>query len=433
MTSPALKFQPAAVRFRILGLLFILSFVNYLLRNNISVAQPSIQQEFHFTNTEFGWILFGFNLTYAAFQIPGGLFGDRLGPRRALTLIAIAWGLLTLLTGLAPGLVLASASASLWALATVRLLLGITNAPLFPIVASTFESWFPVANWAFPNAVCSAGLTLGQAALGPVVTLLIVKFGWRESFYILAPCGFLAAAWWWWYARDTPREHRSVTRGELHLIATGRTPRVAGPPTFAETLRVLVYPDVLRLAASYFCMNYVFYIFMQWLFEYLVAERGFTQLAGGWLYVLPFAAGAVLAVAGGAVCDALCRRIGPRWGCRVPAILGLIMVAVLVLVGARAVNPYVAVALLSLCFAFTQFTDSSYWQATTFVAGSHTAAASGVLNMGGSLPGLLSPLVGYIIDHFGWMPAFASGTVFALIGAGLWLFVRVVQPARSAA
>ena len=425
MTSAALKFQPAAVRFRILGLLFLLSFVNYLLRNNISVAQPSIQQEFHFTNTEFGWILFGFNIAYTAFQLPGGLFGDWLGPRRSLTILAIAWGVLTLLTGLAPGVPLASAGAALWSLAIVRFLLGVANAPLFPIVAATFANWFPVANWALPNGVTSAGLTLAQAALGPVVTTLIFYFGWRESFYFLAPAGFAIGLWWWWYSRDWPREHPAVTADELQLIDAGRSRPVADAASIAVTLRVMFQRDVLLLAASYFCMNVVFYIFAQWLFAYLVEERGFTLLTSGWLYALPFTAGAVMAIVGGATCDTLCRRLGPRWGCRLPGAVGMVLVAVLLLAGVRSPSPYIAVTLLSLCFAFTQFTEGSYWQATTFVAGPHTAAASGVLNTGGNLPGLLAPLIGYAIDHFGWMPAFVGGTAFALIGAALWLFVRV--------
>ena len=89
-------------------------------------------------------------------------------------------------------------------LIVVRFLLGVANAPMFPIIAGTIANWFPPGHWAFPNAVSSVGLALGQAALGPLVTLLIVEFGWRESFYILAPLGLLGGAWWYWYGRDMP-------------------------------------------------------------------------------------------------------------------------------------------------------------------------------------------------------------------------------------
>jgi predicted MFS family arabinose efflux permease len=88
-------------------------------------------------------------------------------------------------------------------------------------------------------------------------------------------------------------------------------------------------------------------------------------------------------------------------------------------------DPYVAVALLSLCFGFTLFTDTCYWAAATYASGDHTASATGLMNFGGNIPGLLAPLFGFAVDHVGWVPTIASGSVFALVGAVLWLFVRL--------
>jgi hypothetical protein len=60
-------------------------------------------------------------------------------------------------------------------------------------------------------------------------------------------------------------------------------------------------------------------------------------------------------------------------------------------------------------------------------------SASGVLNLGGNLPSLLAPVIGLMIDRLGWLPTISSGSVFAVIGAGLWLFVRLKasDPVRS--
>lgn len=420
------------VRMRILALLTLLTFVNYVLRNNLSVAIASIQEEFHFSGQDVGWILGSFNFSYAFFQVPGGLLGDWLGPRRALAIIAASWSVLTLLTGCVPHVMAASAGGAMLALVTTRFLLGVTNAPLFPVMARAFANWFPVLRWAFPNAVSSAGLALGQAAIGPLVTVLVVYFGWRASFFWQAPLGVLVAAWWWWYARDTPREHRAVRAEELKLIEADRVAISQDSHTLHAWRKILLRREVLLLTVNYFCMNYVFYLFAQWLFLYLVKERGFTMLESGWLYALPFVTGVVLAVLGGLVCDWACKRLGPSWGCRLPGAAGLLMVAILLLAGTRAPNPYVAVGLLSLCFGFTQFTDCVYWQACTLVAGPHTAAATGVLNTGGSLPGLLAPLVGLMVDRFGWMPTFTSGTVFALVSVVLWLTLRLAPPSTNA-
>lgn len=417
------------VRFRILAVLFAVSFVNYLLRNNFSAAQVSIQAEFKFSAEDIGWILGSFNFAYTLFQIPGGIFGERLGPRISLSLLCATWGVLTVMTGFVPSIMVSSATGAMLGLMVVRFLMGVSNAPLFPLCAATFANWFPAARWAFPNAALSSGLTLGQAAAGPVVALLIAAYGWRVSFYALAPLGFLAAALWWWYGRDTPAQHSAVSAAELTLIAADR-PKVESPAaTRAAWLKVLTNRDVLLLSVSYFCMNYVFYIFSQWLFTYLVQARGFTMLESGFLGALPFIVGAILAAAGGLSCDFLCLRIGPRWGCRLPGVIGMTLVAILLLAGIRAANPYVAVVLLSLCFGFTQFAEGAFWQATTYAAGSHTATATGVLNTGGNLAGFLAPLVGLMVDRLGWFPTFATGSAFALVSAGLWLLVRV-GPAR---
>jgi ACS family glucarate transporter-like MFS transporter len=412
------------VRWRLLFVLFLVSFVNYLLRNALSVAIPSIRAEFSFTSAELGWILGSFGLSYALLQIPGGIFGQRYGTRRALGILTVVWGVLTWFTGFAPGLMAASAAGAMVSLVSVRLLLGASQAPIFPVTAGTVEAWFPPGHWALPNAVTSSGLALGQAALGPVVTWLIVHYGWREACYILAPFGVFVGIWWYWYARDRPEQHPAITRAEIEFIDQGRSALPVAAPT--GTLRdVLLKPDVLVLAASYFCLNYVFFMFSQWLFTYLVESRGFSMLESGVLYVAPFVTGAVLTVVGGVVCDRLCQRFGARRGCRMTAMSGLALVAGFMLAGAYAANPYAAVALLSLCFGFTLFTDTTYWAATTYATGENTMSATGVLNFGGNLPSLLAPLIGLMIDRVGWIPTIASGSVFALVGAALWLFVRL--------
>ncbi len=80
-------------------------------------------------------------------------------------------------------------------------------------------------------------------------------------------------------------------------------------------------------------------------------------------------------------------------------------------------------------FAFTQFTEGAYWSGATFVAGPHTSAATGILNTGGNLPGILSgPLIPFLAAQFGWLVAISTGSLFAVVAAVLWLFIRVDRP-----
>jgi sugar phosphate permease len=84
-------------RVRVMILLYFLVLVTYLDRVSISIVGVRIKQAFHLNNTEFGWALSAFILSYALFEIPSGLLGDRLGQRKVLLRIVIWWSLFTAL------------------------------------------------------------------------------------------------------------------------------------------------------------------------------------------------------------------------------------------------------------------------------------------------------------------------------------------------
>jgi ACS family glucarate transporter-like MFS transporter len=417
-----------SVRWQILALLFLISLLAYVYRQNLSIAGLAIRTEFGLTDDQLSWVISANIWGYALFQLPGGLFGQVVGPRLALTAMVLAWTALTFLCGALPGTLLNSASATLLGLVLLRFVMGATQGPLFPVVGGTVAAWFPASRWAFPNALSTAGLNLGAAAAGPLIAWLMVAFGWRASFYLVAPLGLAVAALWWWYGRDDPAQHPRVESEELLLIREDRPPQSEElPPGIAR--RLLGNRDILLLTVSYLCMNIVFYIFFSWFFIYLVDVRGFDALEGGVLAALPWVVASVGAASGGEIADRLCKRIGPRWGCRLPAIAGLLLVSALLYLGAAAPNAYLAIALLSLCLAGTQFTDGAYWEATTFVGGRFATAACGVLNTGGNVAGILAtPMIPILERKFGWMVALSSGSVFAILGALLWLFVRADRP-----
>jgi ACS family glucarate transporter-like MFS transporter len=114
-----------------------------------------------------------------------------------------------------------------------------------------------------------------------------------------------------------------------------------------------------------------------------------------------------------------------RW----PGAIGLVLVALFLALGAAAPNPYVAVALLALCFGATQLTEGAYWTSCAYIGGKHTPATAGVMNTGGNLPGIVvGPLIPWLVERWGWATAISTGTGVALVGALLWLFIRVDEP-----
>lgn len=417
------------VRWKILGIVSLLGFLSYVFRNNLSVVLPALRTELQLTDADLALVSSAFVWTYTMFQFPGAIWGQRLGSRRMLTLSAVVWAVITALMGLLPGTVLTSTGAILTGLVVLRLLMGAAQGPLVPVTGFVIYTWFPVGRWAVPNAVSLMLFTLGFVAAGPGVASLVDRYGWEASFYLTAPLGLVAAALWWWYGRDNPAEHQGVQAQELVLIQAHRTEQRddALPRGLLNTL--LKNRQMLLLFGSYFCMNYVWYFFFAWLYLYLAEVRGFTLLESGFLGALPMLAGAGGAWLGGEVCQRSCDRLGPRLGCRVPVMVGLAGAAVFLTAVVLTPDRYTAVAMLTLCYAFLTSTDCIYWQGTTFVAGRYTASAGGVLNTGGNLAGILgTPLTALLFAQFGWNAALGAGVVFALLGATLWLFIRVDEP-----
>src|SRR5712691_1475418 len=90
--------SPTTARFKVLGLLFLLTNITYLDRLCISAAAPAITSAFNFSPSQMGYIFSAFTLAYAAFEIPSGWLGDYFGTRKALTRIVLWWSIFTALT-----------------------------------------------------------------------------------------------------------------------------------------------------------------------------------------------------------------------------------------------------------------------------------------------------------------------------------------------
>ena len=417
--------RPTVVRWKICALLTIASFVAYLLRTNMSVAGAPMAADLGLTPVQLGVVLGGFAWGYALFQFPGGVLGDRIGARGALTAMAVLWGVLNLLVGLVPAGAALSTTAALLLLLALRFLMGVAQAPLFPVIGGRATgNWFPVSGWALPNSLQNAGLTFGSAATGVVIAALTARYGWRQSFVLTAPMAFILAGAWWWYGRDRPAEHGGVNRAELELIDAGR-PR-AEPRELGAWKLVLRDRQVLLLTLGYFCSNYVFYFFFNWLFIYLIDSRGFRLLEGGLYAAVPWITGAFGAVLGGWLCDRLWRRMGGRLACRVLGAAGMTLSAVFLAAAGAAPGPVGAVVLLSLCLGAQQFTDPIYWAGTIAVSGRRAAAACGVLNTGGNIVGGIGALaVPLTVELLGWPAALGTGAAFGLAAAAIWLVTSV--------
>jgi ACS family glucarate transporter-like MFS transporter len=417
------------IRWVVLAILVLGSAIAYVLRTNFNIVSETMMHDLGMNEYQLGMVFSAFAAGYAIFQFPGGIFGHRYGPRFTITLIAVIWTILSLITAVIPGNDVLSVATIVVALIVTRFLVGAFHAPFFPVtIGGTIASWFPLRQWGLSNGLTSTGLTLGAAATAPVIVWLMDAYGWRSALLITAPVGLLFAVIFRWYVTDDPKDHPDIRVEELDLIASDR-PAGGQVPIKGAWKVALRNRNVLLITGSYFCMNYLFYLFFSWFFFYLTDIKGLSNTDAGMFVSAQWILGAVGATAGGIICDFLVRRLGVRSGPKILAMAGLIFSAVFLYLGAVSANPILSVGFLCLSFACNQMTEAPIWVATMAVSGRHAAVATGILNTGANLPGVLGGLlVPVTAGLFGWPAAMATGSIFAIIGALLWLFIRADEP-----
>lgn len=431
LAPPLIRPAPQRIRVRrkIYLFLFAFGFIAYLQHASITVAGVPMMAQLGLNEVQLAWIFDAFVLGYSIMQFPGGLLGQRFGARLTFVVIGLVAFAAMLATPLAPELF---SGATLFAVLLVaQLILGLAQGPIFPVSAGVFEAWFRPVRWPLVQGVQSMGLQLGAAVAPLLLPSLMAAFGWQQALVWTTLPALGVILWWGRYARNTPAEHPRVSAEELAELGPSAAAGAPQPMSWARAWQLLKDPDVLLLTVSYVFMNYVYYLLSTWVVVYLVQERHFTILEGGLLATAPPLAAAVGAGVGGYAASVLSTRFGVRKGLRIIPLLSLPAAGVLQFLAADALNAYLAVAALALCYACVELNEGPYWAAIMHVARTDSMAASGILNTGGNVGGLIGiPIVGYLAQHHAWTSAFLLGTALALLSAAAWLFV---DPQRSSA
>ena len=251
MLSPA----TTRVRWFLVLWLFVLSAVSFLDRVNISIASGAIAEAYQLTDVQLGRVFSAMVTGYALFQTLGGRLADRYGSRRVLTAGVIWWGIFTALTAVIP----TNISSALFLLVTVRFLLGAGEAVIYPGANQFIARWIPVRERGIANGWIFAGVGAGAGLSPPLVTYLMIHYGWRSSFWVCAVIGFIAGAVWFFTARDHPSEHPRVSASELFTIQSGlavasdSAHATKAPDVLLPWRRVIRSRDVWAVTISYFC------------------------------------------------------------------------------------------------------------------------------------------------------------------------------------
>ena len=416
---------------RMRSLIFVLIFgfacASYLQRQGIGIAAERMMPELGLTQVHIGWLMNAFLITYAVFQVPGGLVGQRVGARLTIAVIGILSVLASVVTAAAP--LIATSALMFTTLVIARSLLGVAHGGLFPVEAGTIRHWYPLGRWSSMVGLLVTGLWTGAAIASPLVASLMEAYGWQAAILLTSVPSLVLVVLWWIVVRDQPGQHPWIRPEELAETAANPHYDATAPLTPRRVARVLGDPQILLVTLSYLVMNYVFYLVTFWSFLYLVQDRKLSVLESGWLGALPFVVAGMAAAAGGRIADGLRHRHGDRRGPRILPLVTLPLAALFLYLTVSIDNAYPAIAALCLGFACVELNEGNYWGVAMRLAPNDSMAATAVLNTGGNIGGVIgTALVASLSEQGRWDTVFTTGVVTSIVAALLWL---TINPGRG--
>jgi len=397
----------------VLILLTALGIITFIDRINISVAGASIMTDLNLSESQWGWVLSSFILSYSLFQIPLGLWGDKKGQRIVLTLIVLWWSVFTGLTGMAGGFV---------ALLVIRFSFGLGEAGAYPNMTGTIGRWFPRTETGKAQGFIWAASRFG-GALAPITVIpLMAWLGWRPTFMIFGGVGVLWGIIWFFWYRDNPSGLKGISSEELNKIKENQTTKEKVKVPWKAITKSRQFWLILTM--------YWFYVWGSWFFfswfpTFLERGRGFEKSELTYAVAVPFLMGVIGNLAGGYLSDRLSKRYGIKIGRRVLGVGGLAVSAVLMFLGGFIPGKLQVFILMSLCFGIMDLMLPSAWAICLDVGKKYAGAISGAMNTAGNLGGFVCATVfGYLVEATGSYN-FPLYIIAGMLLTSAFLFLRI--------
>jgi sugar phosphate permease len=411
--SPRLKrIQVIAITF-----LTLAGIVNYLDRSTLSIANHSVSQELGLSASQMGLLLSAFSFAYAFSQLPIGMLLDRFGARVMLGLGMFVWSAAQLCGGFVT---------NLQQFLVARVALGLGEAPNFPAGAKVVSEWFGVHERGRPIGIFITSSTIGPALAPPILTALLLVFGWRTMFIIMGVLGIAVSIGWYLVYHD--RRNVSLESGEVAYLTEGEPEqRAERRMTMREWRGLFSKPTTWGMIFGNMGVIYMVWLYLTWLPAYLEHERHLTIAHTGWIVSIPYLFGTLGMLSSGFVADGLMARgMAPMTSRKWPVCVGLLGAALFTVPAAYTPNLTLAMVYLSAAMYFVNMASGACWGLATVAAPRHLVASLGsIQNFGGYFGGSFAPfLTGIVVDKtHSFVDAFLISAGVAIVAALVYIFV----------
>lgn len=410
----------ARVSRRLVPFLFVLYMFAYLDRVNVGYAALFIRSELGFSDTVYGTGAGLFFLSYALFEVPSNLILLRVGPRRWIGILMVAWGIIS------ASMPLAHTPAEFYLL---RFLLGMAEAGFFPGIVLYFTFWFPKQLKARTLARFMAATAVAGVVGAPLSNLLLRLngvagvAGWKWLFVGEGVPSILLGLLAFLLLTDDPARARWLREDERQwLLETLAAEKAQVSEAHSVDLRALWRNRIMwRLSVIYFLLSVAFYSLSLWMPVVLKQISGASARRVILLTAIPWLAATLVMLAIAHFSDKSQKRRLFLVGSLIGGIAGFALSAWLV-------NPWLATAALSLAAAGAWGGLGPFWALpSTMLRGTAAAGGIAIINSAGALGGFCGPiLMGLVSDAtHSFHAALGTVAVLLLIAAGLTWRLRV--------
>jgi len=285
------------LRWWIASVLFLSTIINYLDRQTLSLLAPFLKVQYHWTNTDYAYIVIAFRVAYAIGQTSFGRLMDKIGTRRGLTLTVAWYSVVSLLTPLASGL---------YSFGFFRFLLGAGESANWPAATKAVSEWFPKQERGLATAFFDSGSSVGGAIAPFIVLTIYFRWGWRPA--VIVP-GLLGFFWilLWRKIYQPPASHPLISEAERDLLARENRLVQTGVAPSTRMYDLLKLPQTWGTIISRSFTDPVWYFVTDWFPIYLVA-KGIDLKSGVVAVWVPFIAADAGNFAGGIASGWLIKR-----------------------------------------------------------------------------------------------------------------------------
>ncbi|ANS41883.1 MFS transporter [Serratia inhibens] len=397
-------------------LLFFAAIINFLDRSSLSVANSTIREEMGLSGTEIGLLLSAFSLAYGIAQLPCGLLLDRKGPRIMLGVGMFVWSVFQTLSGM-----IHNFTQFIW----VRIGLGIGEAPMNPCGVKVINDWFNIKHRGMPMGIFNAASTIGLAISPPILTAMMLAFGWRGMFITIGVLGIALSLGWYMLYRN--RQDIDLSAQEQAYLNAGSVSARREPMNFREWRSLFRNRTMWGMMIGFSGINYTAWLYLAWLPGYLQTTYHLDLKSTGLMSAIPFLFGAAGMLSNGFVTDFLVRRgMVPLKSRKICIVAGMLLSASFTAIVPQATTTYSAVVLIGMALFCIHFAGTSCWGLIHVAVTSRmTASVGSIQNFASFIFASFAPVItGFILDTtHSFKLALILCACFTVIGALSYLFV----------